>query len=223
MTTLHGACWNLDNGRDRSTVVDEVLTFLDEFDIDVMTICEAVGYVEPLSKVLKGHGYRLGWFPRADDSGRDSAVIARRGLRVSGKRLHRLERTGWERQPGKPGLHWPRSAVSEVVEGIRFLSVHQPPGPFGYPLRKAANEAGFDTVTQLARRWRKPWVMPGDWNRLSSDPVAQAFLDRTGATAHGNGIDWIAARGVRITQVSEHEYGNSDHDPKTFTITKEKR
>lgn len=220
MTTLRAACWNLRVGRPVDRVVDEVLTLLDEFDIDVLTVCEAVGYVKPLSRVLRRHGYRLVWFPRGDDSARDSAVIVRRGLRVRGKRLHRLERTGWERKPGRPGLHWPRSAVSVSVEGIRFLAVHQPPGPFGYPLRRAANETGFATVTRLGRRWRRPWVMPGDWNRLSSDPVARAFLDATGATAQGKGIDWIAARGVQLSHVREHEYGNSDHDPKTFTVSR---
>lgn len=222
MTALRGACWNLRVGRPADRAVDELLTFLDEFDIDVMTVCEAVGYVKPLSRVLRRHGYRLIWFRHGDDSARDSAVIVRRGLRTGGKRLHRLERGGWERKPGRPGLHWPRSAVSVSVEGIRFLAVHQPPGPFGYPLRRAANETGFTTVTRLGRRWRRPWVMAGDWNRLASDPVAQTFLDSTGARAQGNGIDWIAYRDVRLTQVHKHEFGTSDHNPKCFTITKEK-
>ena len=193
----------------------------------MLLVCESHQYVRPLRKALKGK-YRVGAFPALGGSAADSAVISRKGLKVGPRRLHRLERQGWERKPGRKGLHWPRSAVSRNVAGIRFIATHMPPGPFGpkFPLRKTANERSFRTLTRLGKRLNKvgrPWVDGPDKNRLKTDPVSRDFLKATGATAHGEGIDWTAAVGVQITNVKAHTFGTSDHKPKTFTVTKENR
>ncbi len=224
---LEVGMWNLRVGRDPAVVVSEVRQFLDDRDLDVLLVSEAYQYVGALRKALKGK-YRVGTFWARGKSARDSAVISRVGLRTGRRYLHRLERKGWERRPGRKGLHWARSAVSRNVAGIRFIARHDPPGPFGprFPLRKLANETSFRTMTRLGRRLNKagrPWVDGPDKNRLKSDPVSQEFLDATGATAYGSGIDWAAASGVKVSDMRTHDFGTSDHRPKTFTVTKETR
>jgi hypothetical protein len=38
----------------------------------------------------------------------------------------------------------------------------------------------------------------------------------------GDGIDWIASGGVKVSDIKRHRgVGTSDHDPVTFTVTKE--
>ena len=225
--TLKGGRWNLRQGRNVKDAVDEVVELLTSEDLDFLLVCEAADYMPALGAPLRAAGYRRIWY-RLDGSARDSAVIVRKRIPRRGRRLHRLNTRGWERKPGRKGLHWPRSAPSVRIAWLRVMPAHLAPGPFGprFPLRKAANVEGFATLTRILRRWNKnrtPWLVGVDPNRPASDPVARAFLTATGATATGRGIDWSASRGVKVTGDHEVEFGTSDHNPWLFTVTKETR
>lgn len=226
--TMKGGTWNLHQGRAVDTVVAEVVEFVTSEDLDFLAVQEASSYLgRKMRRALREHGYKIGraWAP--DRSARDSAIITRKTRRAGGARMHRLGGIGWERGKGRPGLHWPRTAQSLRVDWLRVLDVHQPPGPFGpaFPLRRKANEKGYQRVARIVTRWIKrgiSWVGPGDWNREPSDPVVKAFIAATGAEVTGSGIDWIASHGVTVSNVRKHKFGTSDHRPVTFTVERAK-
>jgi hypothetical protein len=224
--TRHGGSWNLRVGRKPDVVVREVQTFLDEHDLDFLAICEAADYIDALTDSLKG--YKVYAKFDGDGPARDSAVIVRNGRKVTDLRVHRLERIGWERKPGRIGLHWPRSAVSVDVEGLRAMAPHMPPGPFEGP-RFWRRGVAFDTAAHKLRRiglrWSdRPWVMAGDWNvgkrvvGTEKDPSAAWIASETGARIKGDGIDYVMFRGCRVSDYARHDFGTSDHDPITFTV-----
>jgi len=220
MPTLSCATWNLRVGRKPLKVAVEVDALLTRHDLDVLTVQEAAGYIPAIRRRLKG---RYVVATGIGTAGRDSAVISRKGIPTGVKRVHRLERRGWERRAGRPGLHHSRSAVSRPVRGVKFLSAHLPP-PAGprQPLRLAASLASWATLHRLAQRWTsndRPWVMAGDWNARPDSDLAQGLANAVGADITGNGIDWVMSRGVLVNQLRRIEHGSSDHRPVLFEVT----
>lgn len=220
-----GATWNLRKGRDADVVALEVDAFLTEHDLDWIVVQEAADYVRTLGKQLRGrYDVHTGWSSR---SRRDSAVIVRAGLPSRFKRVHALERTGWERDPDNRrfGLHNHRSMVSVRVgrKGFRYRlgSVHLPPGPHdapGYPLRGRAFRRSLRTLRRLARRWSDAkgldgWAMVGDWNeRPDSAPIREFLYDTDGGVI-GNRIDYPVTHGVIANRYRRVAFGSSDHKP----------
>ena len=237
-TTVHQAgAWNLKVGRNPERVAREVLALLLEHDLDWLTVCEAHGYIGALRRLLRLHGYVV-LTNTTDGSAMDSAIIVRKSLR---KRrpgtLHRLGGVEWERKPGRPGLHWPRSANSAVVDDVlaRVMATHLPPGPFGprFPLRRLAFRTAVSRLERVGRRWNKrrkagkplPWVMAGDWNMHKNSPGTDdaptpAWLaERLRATITGDGIDYVMHRHCKVSRYRRVQHGRSDHLPVLFTVT----
>ncbi|MCD4535630.1 hypothetical protein LRP67_16175 [Nocardioides sp. cx-169] len=205
---------------------NEAEELIDAFGLDVATFHEAKRYAGTIARRARAAGLKVVRYD-VDDPARDSLIVARKGLRAWGRRLHKLERKGWERRPGRPGLHHPRSAVSAVVGGVRIVAVHMPPTPGlkAYPRRDAAWDNSLATLARLGRRWNRwgrPWVMTGDWNRAASSPEVREFVRRLGAKVYSNGgIDYVIARGVGIKDLRREDFGGSDHAPVLFNIVKE--
>lgn len=213
--------WNLRVGRRPDVVAAEVDDLLTTHDLDVLLVCEAAAYIGAIRRRLRGR-YRLATGRPGDPSARDSAIIVRKGMRRGVRRVHRLERKGWERKPGRPGLHHPRSAVSQRVAGVRYLAVHVPPqgGP-NQPLRREAILNSLSTLTSIGYRWTgrdRRWVMAGDWNLRPGDQEARTAADKTGARIVGAGIDWVMHHRVRVTGYRKVAHGNSDHRPILFEV-----
>lgn len=228
MTIQRHGGWNLRVGRPPERVVDEVQHFVNEHEIDVLHVCEGAGYQATLRANLDG--YRVIGYPL--DRGlpaADSYLIVRKGVASRWKRLHWLERTGWERKPGRAGLHTPRSTMSALIDhAYRSVPVHLPPGPDGptFPMRRRARVNSLATIEQLGTRWNRrgrAWVMAGDWNYVSSAPRVVALARRLDADICGHGIDWVMSHGVKVDRYRKVEFGTSDHDPFLFRVTKESR
>lgn len=221
MSHLRCAAWNLRVGRPAETVAREVDDLLEFRRLDVLCVCEAGAYIPALRRRLKG---RFKVATGRGPSGRDSAVITRKGMRTGTRRVHRLERQGWERKAGRPGLHHPRSMVSRPVQGIKFASVHlPPPGGPTQTLRKVALRAALSTVTRLGRRWsdrEQRWVMAGDWNITPGSPEAQAVAVATQGDIVGSRIDWIMSHRVQVSDYQRINHGRSDHKPILFSVKK---
>lgn len=224
---LSCATWNLRVGRNPARVAREVDDLVRYHSLDVLTVCEAAAYIPAIRKALRG---RYVVSTGRDASGRDSAVISRKGLRRGLTRVHRLESTGWERKAGRPGLHEPRSMVSRNIAGIKFAAVHIPP-PAGprQPLRVEAARNSLATVAELGRRWTdngRRWVMAGDWNMRPGDPEVRVLKDETEGDVTGNHIDWVLSHGVRVSDYQRIDHGDiggpgaSDHAPVLFTVRK---
>lgn len=219
--SLSCATWNLRVGRNPARVAREVSDLVRYHSLDVLTVCEAAAYIPAIRKSLRG---RYIVSTGRDVSGRDSAVISRKGLRRGIRRVHRLERRGWERRAGRAGLHEPRSMVSRNIAGIKFAAPHMPP-PAGprQPLRVTATRNALATIAKLGRRWTdngRRWVMAGDWNMRPGDPDARVLADFTEAGVTGNRIDWVLSHGVKVSDYQRIDHGTSDHRPVLFTVRK---
>lgn len=228
MTVRHAGTWNLRQGRKVSVVVDEVIRLLTDFDLDWLAVQEAADYVDELAEALKPHGYAVVTDWGGGTSGRDSAIIVRVTVPHRAMRRHRLERRGWERQPGRFGLHWPRSAVSLIIDEVRVLDYHGPPGPYrtkAYWRRTRAMLTSQRTAARLCRRWTRwgrEWMLVGDINQTRAEAL-HWWRDRLRA-AHtaGEGIDWAAmSAGVRVSswEALTSFRHRGDHDPKLFTYS----
>ena len=236
---LHGGTYNLEISRDVDVVVAEVVTLMREQDLDFLTVCEASTYVGALVKSarrggqLHKAGCRVLAYPRRGIPARETAIVVRRrahgGPGARWKRLHWITRLKWERSPNNRGKgmgdHPGRRSVSAWVAWCRVLAVHTTPGPFGpeYPKRHAANLDCFAHQTRIAKRWAgslfsRRAVMPGDWNRHPNDPVVADMVDATGWSTHGDGIDWVLAHGVHVSNMRRIKFGGSDHDPVLFDL-----
>lgn len=227
------ASWNMKEGRPGrghkvlDTAADEVEELAD--GLDWLFLHEAGRYSDVVAKRLRRAGKRV-LRVRGGYSARDTMIVVERGVRVRWPRLIRLCWRGWERRPGRKGLHPGRSAMTAVLDGVGTVDVHMPPTPGlkAYPKRDRAWWASLRRLERLARRWNendRDWLMDGDWNRRADDPVMVAFAERLGATiyaAHPGDIDYVIARGVHIGDVRRVRHGSSDHDPNTSTLTKEK-
>ena len=221
MTQLQCGAWNLRVGK---VPPRRVRRLLRKQKLDVLCTSETHPRAPQLRTKLAASQWRVHIADPADPSARDSTIITRRQLAVGPGHVLRLEKKGWERKPGRPGLHWPRSAYTIRVVGIQYVAVHLPPGPFGakYPLRKKANLTSLETLTTQALLWNKanvPWVMAGDWNRQPSDPEVKAFAKATGCLVTGRGIDWVAHRGCKVTGYRKLSFRGSDHKPIVFTVS----
>lgn len=205
-----GGTFNLKKGRAVSEVPGLLLR------VDWLAVQEVRPHVKALRRVAKAAGFRIRFA-----SDRDSAVLVRRGLRVSHVQRHRLGGVRWERRPGRPGLHPPRYMVSvRVARRYRVGSVHLPPGPHESPrylLRRRAMLRAVVRLSQITRRWtrRTPWVLAGDWNQPRNSPLLEPIQRET---ASGVGIDWVMASGVEIADMSAVASVESDHRPRIFTV-----
>lgn len=228
---LRGGAWNLKVGRVPGVVLAEVKALLLEHRLDFLVVVEAQGYVDLLERMLPKVGYRL-LTDHTDPSARDSAVIVRSSLDAKAPRLHRLGTVRWERKPGRPGLHWSRSAVAAEVEGVKVLATHLPPGPFGprFPLRRLAYAVALRRVRRILRTWRdagKPFVAPGDWNKRLTEKGSWAnpsplwLVQGLGfqATSAG-GIDYVVSDGVQVRRYRRVTFGRSDHRPVLFEVVR---
>jgi len=217
--TLSCAAWNLRVGRNAGKVAHEVDQLLTRHKIDVLMVCEAAGYVGVIRRHLKG---RYVVSTGVGISGRDSAIISRKGLKLGRRRVHRLERRGWERKPGRPGLHHPRSMVSRDIAGIRFASPHMPPAAApNQSLRRLAMLTSLQKVMTLGARWSRKgrrWVMAGDWNTTPDSNEAKTLARHTGAKITGTRIDWVLSRTAQVSGYQRITHGNSDHRPILFTV-----
>lgn len=218
---MRAGAWNLRVGRNVGQVVAEVQGLLDTWDLDWLACSEGFMYRRALAKGLKGYKV-VG--SRVDNSARDSFLIVRKSFKVKWRLLHRLERVGWERDHGRRhlGLHWPRSANSVVLEEMRVMPIHLPPGPDSWKLRHQARITSLKTVLRLGRRWNtkpRPWLIPGDWNYRPGDEEIERLAEQLDATITGDGIDWVlASKGMRVTNYQRLPYGNSDHKPVIFRV-----
>jgi hypothetical protein len=205
-----------------------VLDLLETHHLDWLVVMEAVGYIGALRDRL---GRRFDVLTGdADGASRDSAIIVRRGRVHGAPQVHGLGGIEWERRPGRPGLHWARKMVSARVGQPRVGALHLPPGPFGprYPLRRAAYHGAARRIKRLVIRWNqqgRAWVLAGDWNKPKRErgswvvPSPAWIARTTGAKIVGDGIDYVMARGVKITRYRRINHGNSDHEPVLFDAT----
>jgi exonuclease III len=227
--TDRAGAWNLKVGRIPAVVATEVLDLLQTHQLDWLVVMEASGYIATLRDRLDEHGFDV-LTGDGDIPSRDTAIIVRR-IRDHGQvQVHGLGGVRWERRPGRPGLHAPRKMVSARVRRIRVGSVHLPPGPFGprYPLRRAAFHAAARRTKRLAARWNelgRSWVLAGDWNKPKREkgswlvPSPAWIARKTGAKIVGDGIDFVMAKGVKISNYRRIKHGNSDHEPVLFDAT----
>lgn len=224
-----GGSYNVRKGRDAETVAREVEDFMVEFELDWLVLQECADQIRHIARSLRGRYTVL--TGSGSRSRRDSAIIVRPGIPARFKRVHSLERLGWERAPENRrfGRHNHRSMVSARIgrKGFRYrlAAVHLPPGPHdapGYPLRGLAFRTSLDTLRKLARRWSRAdldgWAMVGDWNERPDDAAIRRFLVDTGGAVLGNGIDYPITRGVVVNRYRRVKFGASDHKPIVVTV-----
>lgn len=221
MTSYRGGTWNLKVHRKPALVVAEVEELLDERDLDFLCVQEANDYRRGL-RTIPGYRYFTG---RVPGSQMDGGILVRKGLHTSRRRLHALSMLTWARWK-YPGQHWPRTAFSEVIEGIQVWSVHMPPGG---PNGGGGEGAAFRScLAYLERRLKahgknpRPRIVWADWNNPAGDnsPHSPRWMAaRIGMDVHGSGIDYVLTRGVKVTGLRELHFGHSDHRPKIATFT----
>lgn len=208
-----GGTFNLKKG----AAVSEVAALL--VHVDWLAVQEVRPRARALRKVARAAGFRV-WFA-AD---RDSAILVRRGVKVSQVRRHSLGGAWWERKPGRPGLHPPRFMVSLRIGGLyRVGSVHLPPGPHEsprYPRRRHAMLKAVVVLSRITRRWSKrtPWVLVGDWNQPRTSPLLEPIQR---SVAEGVGVDWVMGHRVSVADVRALPSVLSDHRPRVFTVNLE--
>jgi exonuclease III len=212
-----GGTFNLRLGQ----AIPEVPALLDDHDLDWLCAQEVGGRkrLRSLRRQVRRMGYRV----RATRNA-DTAIVVRRGVRIARVRRHHLGRQGWERKPGRPGLHPARQAVSLRIggrRGYRVISVHIPPrGGSSQPLRGVARVKAVRRLAAITSRWtrrRRGWVAAGDWNASPADPLLDPLRGRNQVV--GVGVDYAVARGVVIDQMRATPSRLSDHRPRTFIVT----
>lgn len=204
------------NGR-LGQALREVPALLDEYDLDWLALQEVGGRkrVKALRRMLKGHGYRV-----YATAGGDTAIVVRRGL-ADFPLLHWMGGIGWERKPGRPGLHPPREGLSVRVggrEGYRVASVHLPPKAApGQPLRVEARYAVVARLAVVSARWRRrgrAYVLAGDWNVEAGHPLLAPLVGHD----EGFGVDRFLVHGVAVTDYRPVASRLSDHRPRIATV-----
>lgn len=229
MDPLDGGTWNLRVGRRVNVAVDEVTDLIEWERLDFLTIIEASDYLPALARELRGSEWRVAGFPwQPPGPARDSAVILRRSLyHPRSTRIHRLGGVEWERRPGRPGMHWPRMAVSTRVDWLKVLAAHAPPTPNlrSYPQRDLAHAVALRRLHRIGNRWDRPWVMAGDWNMRKQvegswgDPSPKWLARELDGEIRGNGIDYVIARDdLKVTNLRRGDRRRSDHRPVLFTV-----
>ena len=223
MSTYRAATWNLRLGR----AVPEVLDFLDTYAVDVAALQEIQGRrkARRLRRLVRdSHRLRL-------SSNAETGVVVAKTVRMTHHRRHWMSLTGWERKPGRMGLHAARRICSVRVgsrrEGFRLATIHFPPKPDSWRFRGLARRQAVAQVRRIGRRWNRAvrrghiagWVMAGDWNMAPTDPRITALARELGATVTGTGVDFVLSAGVKVSGYSAHTFGSSDHRPRVFTIT----
>lgn len=222
---LRGASWNLKAARPAKSVRDDVIDFLNHHpQLDFLAVQEAQAYVAVLNTIP---GWRCIYFDR-DPSARDSGILVRDGEDIARPRLHRLSRRRWTRRKAGGGKHWPRSAVSLMVRGIRVASIHMPPAGMDAieRARRVSTRQCAKKLVKIGRRTAVPFVWPADWN---DQPTSEGkfrpswIADQLGASIDGDGIDYVLSRGcdVRDFKRLHAESAGSDHAPITFTVAED--
>lgn len=216
---MRAGTWNLKVGRNRQQVKREVELLIREEGLDVLAVQEASWYDAELARIV---GFDYFTTRGKSPSARDAGILVRHGHRTRGYRLTRT-RTRWTRRkyPDR-GLHPARSIPSVKVDGIRFPSVHMPPGPHDDPRNRLAYAECVIRLLVLLRG-RGPFCAPGDYNKtrrargpFSPHAIAQALR----AQMAGDGIDLVLSRGVTVTDLDRGPRRGSDHAPVLFTVRK---
>lgn len=219
--TLLIGTWNLRAARVPFDVRGEVAKFVKAKHIKVLATQEAQAYANALNSIP---GYRYITFER-DPSARDSGLLVKDGQTVSDIRLHRLSRITWARlRIG--GVHWPRSAVSAVVDGVMYISVHLPPGGLeaNERARRKAYRQCMKRLNKIIKRSKFPVVVLGDWNMQREDEgkfSPQWLANKHGMRmAGGQGIDFALLKRVRLGWAMRLKawQGDSDHAPVVLLV-----
>lgn len=219
---VRGGSWNLKVGRNREQVKREVGLLLAAEGLDFLCVQEAAWYDAQLARIVGFDYYTTrGRSPAA----RDSGILVRHGLRVTGhRRLRTFTRWTRRKHPSK-GLHPARHFHSVRINGLRVMSVHMPPGPHDDSRNRLAYAECM--IRLMGHLRRGPFVAPGDYNkspRASRDaltPYALAHALRARIT--GRGIDFVLSRGVTVTGYRHGPQHGSDHEAVLFNIEGMKR
>lgn len=224
-STMRGATYNCEIGRDPKLVQRTVRGFLEKGKLDFLQLQEISGYHRELSHLP---GYRLVTFPGSKDHGETGVLVKDSILARSPKSIQAA--TGWTNVHGRPAQ--PRAATSVQLAGwLRVVSVHAPPGinwvggvPRGGDARIKSYQSLTSKLLSHVRRSREAVLLGGDWNEGASTggPGSPSWLAaRGGLRKYANGrIDWEMARGAKVSNVRVGPSGGSDHRLVTFTVTR---
>lgn len=175
---------------------------LNDHDPDVLVLTEAYH----LGPWLRGQldGYRLVQWGRAHGAeAGDVAILVREGLRVRGRRLHKM-RTRWYgpfrfprsiREPRR----FPRVTVVKAGVAWPILGVHFPSGgPSGGSMTKGKNAPAWHECARVTRRWlrRRPRaVVVGDLNSKRAD-VVQYVTPPGALVGMASNVDGLIVKGA---------------------------
>lgn len=184
---LRVGLWNAQRDRRVDLVVASCLKLINAHRLDVLLLGEANDYVEVLeleeSVQLVGLDDRPG--------ARETAILVRRGVRVSSSWCAQLTRAGWITVRG--GRTAPKYMPTALVGGwLRVAVVHAPPSvryrggrrPVGPVRRVASMVALMARVLRFARRRPRGQsvLIAGDWNATPAarGPYSPRWLARLG-------------------------------------------
>lgn len=152
---LRLATWNMEFGRQRSTVAGQLGQLLEDHKPDVLALQEAKDYHHVIRTVAAHHGYVS---LLSEVSGQwHNGLMVREALSPRAPRFVQLSPRGWHLAGAGSADHTPLWATSWLVGWLRVVCVHMPPSvnwshgvPHGPVMRVAA--------TVAAQRRLRSWV-----------------------------------------------------------------
>lgn len=229
-SSLKGATYNCEVGRNPKTVGHFVGQFARSHDLDFIQLQEISTYHDALSKIP---GYTLITFPKSKDHG-ESGVLVRDDLLTQGAQSIQSD-IGWKSPTGAPRAA--RSATSVKLAGwLRVTSVHTPPAidwKNGHAVGPAQRIQSYGSLAQKlvgfvkgqkAKHPGDAQLVGGDWNEGSSSFGRWSptwIAAKAGLQKHGDHrIDWEMSDGCKVKNVKVGPSGGSDHRIVTFTVSR---
>ena len=235
--TLVGGSYNLLFGRPLDVVKGEVERLIKKHDLDFLAVQEGQDYERMLGTV-KGFNY----FTEPGRGANENGVLVRDGL-TADKFKSKFYGDGWTTINGD---HHVAAVQNEVrIDGwLKVRGLHLPT-PSSWKDGRISPETPAERKDDLIAsmkglRYYLSWpstkvarIAVGDWNEAptTSGEYSPKWLETTTKSAsytptsragHGH-IDWVMAKGCRITNIFKdldiREY--SDHEPVIFTVRKQ--
>lgn len=106
----------------------------------------------------------------------------------------------WKRTD-HPGMHEPRSIYHEVLRnGVRMVVTHAPQKPNRKTDTRPARAEWVSAMKNLAARWRRPFILIGDWNGTGAEETsATVIAESLKGTVVGTRIDAAVVKGLYPT------------------------